>query len=187
MQDSQIIELYFRRSERAIEETASKYGSYLSSIAYNILYNKEDAEECVSDTYLAAWNRIPPTKPTHFSVFLGTITRTMSIDRWRKTKAAKRGKGQIPTALHELGYAVPSEQNMEEDLIRSELTASINRFLRDLPDIERRIFICRYWYFDSIPDISRQYSLSQSKVKSTLMRTRRKLKSYLIEKGAVEA
>ena len=187
MEDKQIIDLYFRRSEQAIQETASKYGSYLSTIAYNILNNREDTEECVSDTYLTAWNRIPPTCPSHFSVFLATITRTLSIDRWRRAKAAKRGKGQLPLALHELGHTIPTKQDVEEDYIRTELTALMNQFLRELPDMDRRVFLCRYWYLDSIQEISQQFGLSQSKVKSMLMRTRRKLKAYLVEKGAVEA
>ena len=186
MEDKQIIALYFRRSEQAIRETAAKYGSYLSNIAYNILYNRQDAEECVSDTYLAAWDRIPPTKPNYLSVFLGNITRNLSIDRWRKSQAVKRGKGQLPLALHELENTLFSEQDLEEELMQQELTETIEAFLRTLPTQDRRIFICRYWYLDPIPDIARQFDLVQTKVKSSLTRSRRKLKAYLIEKGAVE-
>lgn len=186
MEDSKIISLYFRRLPEAIEETDAKYGSYCQSISYNILGIREDAEECVNDTYLTVWNRIPPTRPTHLSIFLGRITRNLSIDRWRRSQAAKRGKGQLPLAISELDYCLASGESLEDIYYAGELRDTINAFLRTLQDTERRVFICRYWYLDPVSQISREFGFSQSKVKSMLMRTRNKLKEYLLEKGDYE-
>ena len=186
MNDSQIIDLYFRRSEQAIAETDARYGNYCYSIANNILYNSQDSEECVSDTYLQAWNRIPPTRPRILSVYLGRITRSLAIDAWRGKHAVKRGKGQLDVAIHELDRTLSSGEDLEEQLIRSELTAELDRFLRGLGDTERRVFVCRYWYMDPVADIARQFGFTEGKVASMLMRTRKKLKAYLLEKGGYE-
>lgn len=186
MEDRQIISLYFRRLPEAIEETDLKYGAYCHSISYNILGSDQDAEECVNDTYLTVWNQIPPTKPNHFSVYLGKIVRNLSIDRWRRGHALKRGKGELPLAISELDYCLSSGESLEDIYYAGELRNTINEFLRTLKDTERRVFICRYWYMDSISHISRQFGLSPSKVKSMLMRTRGKLKVYLLEEGGYE-
>lgn len=186
MTDAQIIELYFRRSEQAIRETAAQYGKMFFSISYNILHNHEDAEECVSDTYLTAWNRIPPTKPVRLGVFLGKITRSLSIDKWRKSTASKRGGGQLDLAIEELDWSLASGEDLEENYIRKDLTRTLNSFLRGLPDTERRVFICRYWYMDSTADIAADFGFTQGKVRTMLMRTRNKLKVYLEEKGGYE-
>ncbi len=183
MNDSQIIELFFRRSERAISETDARYGHYCYSIANNILYNTQDSEECVSDTYLTAWNHIPPTRPRQLSAYLGRITRSLAIDTWRSRHAVKRGKGQMDVAIHELDRTLSSGEDLEEGLMRSELTAEINRFLRGLGDTERRVFICRYWYMDPVAQIAREFGFTESKTAAMLMRTRKKLKAYLLEKG----
>lgn len=180
MTDSQILDLFFARSERAIEETDTQYGNYCYRISYNILNNSEDSEECVNDTYLSAWNLIPPTRPNCFSVFLGRITRSISIDRWRKGKAQKRGGGQLPMAIHEMEYSFGSGQDMELEYINSHL---ISTFLWKLAEEERNVFICRYWYLDSISDIAHDFGFTQSKVKTMLMRTRRKFRDYLLEEG----
>ena len=183
MDDERIVELYWKRNENAISETATKYGSYLNSISYNILVNIEDAQECVNDTYHDAWNSMPPHRPSILSTFLGKITRRISIDRWRKYQAAKRGGGEITLALEELEDCIAGTSHVEKEFERQELINLINRFLRSLPDTERRVFMCRYWYMDSIPSISKQFGFSQSKVTSMLHRTRGKLRAQLVKEG----
>lgn len=186
MTDEQIVTLFFSRSERAIKETDKKYGAMFQRMAYNILYSHEDAEECVNDTYLTAWSTIPPARPQRLGVFLGKITRNLSIDRWRTRNAAKRGGGELTLAIEELDWTLASEDNLEETCIRRELTELLNRFLSSLPDTERDVFLCRYWYLDSIKEIAGDFGFTQGKVKSMLMRTRNKLKAYLIENGGCE-
>lgn len=183
MDDNGILDLYFRRSEAAISETALKYGSFCQSIAMNILSNHEDAQECVSDTYLAAWNSIPPRRPSLFSAFLGKITRHLSIDRWRSRSACKRGGGEMELALEELDYCIPGGESPEQILARKELSLAINRFLEALPETERSIFLCRYWYLDPISRIAENFGFSQSKVSSLLHRLRGRLRAHLEKEG----
>ncbi len=182
MEDNAIIDLYFQRSEQAIVETDTKYGGYCYSIAYNILSNREDSEESVSDTYMAAWNSIPPRRPNYFNAFLGKLTRHISIDRWRKINAKKRGAGEIWLALEELENCVDVD-NTENTFEQEELTRVLNQFLSSLPETERNVFLCRYWYMDSIQAISKQSGFTQSKVASMLHRTRGKLRKRLCEEG----
>lgn len=186
MTDTEIIELYFCRSEQAIEETAIHYGHLFYRIAYNILTNREDAEECVSDTYLTAWNTIPPTRPNRLGVFLSKVTRRLSIDKWRKNTAVKRGGGQLTLALEELEGSLSAQSDVEEHYLQQELTELLNRFLLGLPEQERNVFICRYWYLDSIREISQDFGFTQGKVKSMLMRTRNKLRTYLEKEGGYD-
>lgn len=183
MEDTQIINLYFARSEQAIKETDTKYGGYCYSIAYNILTNQEDAEESVSDTYLSAWNAMPPRRPPALAVFLGKITRHISIDRWRKYRAFKRGEGQIEIALDELRECVSGAESAEDSAIRKEILSSINRFLGGLSDVERSVFLCRYWYLDSIEQIADKSGFSASKIKSMLFRIRKRLNAHLEKEG----
>ena len=183
MEDERIVALYWSRSEAAITETASKYGSYLNSISYNILSDREDAQECVNDTYHDAWNAMPPHRPSVLATFLGKITRRISIDRWRKRNADKRGGGELPLALEELEECVSGSGSVEEALRRRELAELLNGFLNTLSTTERRVFLCRYWYLDSIPSIARQFGFSQSKVVSMLHRTRGKLRVMLEKEG----
>ena len=183
MDDQAILDLYFDRSESAISETAAKYGSFCYSIAYNILSSKEDAEESVSDTYLAAWNAIPPRRPSLFAAFLGKITRHLSIDRWRARAASKRGGGEMDLALEELDYCVSGGETPEEAYTRKELSLSINRFLAALPEQDRSIFLCRYWYLDPIDRIAENFGFSHSKVTSLLHRLRGKLRAHLEKEG----
>ena len=185
MEDNQIINLYFDRSEQAIKETATKYGGYCYSIAYNILTNQEDAEESVSDTYLSAWNSMPPRRPPILAAFLGKITRNISIDRWRKYRAFKRGEGQIEVALEELRECVSGTESAEDAAIRKEVLASLNRFLETLKDTERSVFLCRYWYLDSTEEIAEKSGFSVSKVKSMLFRIRKRLHTQLVKEGLV--
>ena len=179
MDDQAIVELYWSRSERALSETAAKYGAYCYSIAYNILTNREDAEESVSDTYLAAWSAIPPKRPVILSTFLGKLTRRISIDRWRKRTADKRGGGETDLVLEELEQCIAGDQNVESAYIHRELSAVINRYLDTLTQTERNVFLCRYWYLDSVADIAASFGFSQSKVASMLLRMRRKLRMHL--------
>lgn len=183
MEDQKIIDLYWKRSEQAIAETDRKYGPYCFSIAYNILSNREDSEESVSDTYMTAWRAMPPRKPAILSAFLGKITRNLSIDRWRRKTADKRGGGDFPLALEELGDCVSGEETPELAAQRKELTVRINRFLDTLPETERSVFLSRYWYVDPIGDIAKTFGFTEAKVNSMLHRTRQKLRRVLEKEG----
>ena len=183
MDDSRIVELYWNRSEQAIGETDQKYGKYCYRIAYNILASKEDSEETVSDTYMTAWKTIPPHRPSVLGTFLGKITRNLSIDRWRTRSAYKRGGGQMVLALEELEECVASSENVEQTYAKKELLAAYQRFIEKLPVTERRVFLLRYWYLDSIGDVAQKHGFSESKVKSMLHRTRQKLRRCLAEEG----
>ena len=183
MEDNQIIDLYFQRSEQAIEQTDAKYGSYCFRIAYQILTNREDAEESVNDTYLAAWDAMPPHRPPLLSAFLGRITRNLSIDRWRSQNAEKRGKGEFPLCLDELAGCVSGEPGIEQKEIAKETVALLNRFLLERPETERMVFLCRYWYMDSVQEISEAFGFSQTKVTTMLYRTRNKLRKALEKEG----
>ena len=182
MEDNAIIDLYWKRSEQAIAETDRKYGGYCYSIAYNILSNREDSEESVSDTYMAAWNTIPPKRPSFLNSFLGKITRHIAIDRWRKCSAKKRGGGEIILALEELTDCA-DENTTEKAISQKELTRVLNHFLSSLSETERNVFLCRYWYLDSIQAISEYSGFSQSKVTSMLYRIRGRLHKQLCEEG----
>lgn len=183
MDDARIVALYWDRSDEAIPETASKYGRYLTSISYNILASREDAEECVNDTYHDAWNSMPPHRPSILSTFLGKITRRISIDRWRKLTADKRGGGALALAMDELEECVSSSGSVEDEIERKELARLFNDFLNLLPTTERRVFLCRYWYMDSIQSIAKQFGFSRSKVASMLHRIRAKLRTVLEKEG----
>ncbi len=183
MEDSQIVALYWQRDEAAISETERKYGRFCFSIANNILHNREDAEECVSDTYLGAWNAMPPHCPAILSTFLGKITRRLSLKKWRNSSADKRGGGTAALSIDELEECIPSGRSIDESLETAELTEIINRFLQTLPTEERRVFLRRYWYFDPISDISARFGFGESKVKMMLKRTRDKLLVRLQKEG----
>ena len=181
MEDNRIVELYFERSEAAISETQKKYGKYCNYIAYNILNSQLDAEECVNDTYLRAWESIPPERPSVLKSFLGKITRNLALDRYDKAHALKRG-GNAELALDEIGECIPSEDGREmSDEIA--LRDAINGFLATLPKQTRIIFMRRYWYLSPVKHIAGDLGLSMSSVKVTLMRTRKKFKEYLEKEG----
>ena len=183
MEDSEIITLYWNRDERAIAETSTKYGSFCQRIAQNILTVREDAEECVSDTYLRAWSAMPPHRPAMLAVFLGRITRNLALNRLRSAAAQKRGGGGAEAVFEELQHIVSDRDTPEIALDRRELVAAINDFLAALPETKRRIFVCRYWYFDSVPDIAKRFSLSENHVYVTLHRLRTQLRRRLSERG----
>lgn len=183
MNDKDIIQLYFDRDQKALSATAKKYGKYCTSIAKNILGNNEDAEECVNDTYLNVWNSIPPTRPTIFSAFLGKITRNLAFNMYKRSHVMKRGKGEVALVLEELAECVSGLEDVEQEINRQELITEINSFLSTLTLKKRNIFICRYWYSDSISSIAKRYEMSESNVSTTLNRLRNKLKEYLLERG----
>lgn len=178
MEDDRIVRLFWDRAETAIDETDRKYRRYLLRIARNILGNDRDAEECVNDTYLRAWNAIPPHEPRQLSTFLGKITRRLALDRYDALTAQKRGGGTVPVLLEEWRDCLPATGG---DAVADELTLrdALNRFLRTLPTGRRRMFLRRYWYADSIRDIARDAGCGESKVKMALLRTRRELKEFL--------
>ena len=183
MDDHQIIDLYWQRNECAINETRKKYGAYCRSIAYNILSSTEDAQECENDTYYAAWNAIPPHRPNKLSAFLGKLTRRISLDLYRSNSAQKRGGDALILSLEELKDCIPNGQSFNDALEERELAQLISRFLRSLPSRDRQIFIRRYWYCDSIKQLAVDFAGSDSKIKMILLRTRAKLKEYLIKEG----
>ena len=150
MDDELIVKLYWDRSEHAISETSQKYGAYCHSIAYGILQSREDAEESVNDTYMDAWNAMPPHRPSILATFLGKITRRISIDRWRSLNRIKRGGGEVTLVLEELEQCIAGGQSPEREIEKKELVQAINRFLDKLPILERRVFLARYWYMESI-------------------------------------
>ena len=163
MEDSRIIELYESRDQQAISQSDMKYGGYCYSVGYNILGVREDTEECVNETWLRAWNSIPPQKPRMLSAFFGRITRNIAFDRYRASKAAKRGKGEIAAVLEEL----------------------INEFLGELQERDRNIFLQRYWFATPIKEISKKYAMNLNTVKASLFRSRNKLKALLEKEGVL--
>ena len=183
MQDEQIVRLYLDRDESAIDETSHKYGRYLMKIAYNILADTEDSEESVNDTYLAAWNSIPPHRPSILSTYLGKLTRRISIDVFRKRNRDKRKSSEYALSLAELGDCVTDGVTPDSSYEIKLLAEAINNFLRTLSDDARNTFIGRYYYLDSLSDVARYCKMSESKAKSMLFRTRLALKSYLREEG----
>lgn len=183
MDDRQIITLYNERSEAALSETSAKYGKYCRTIAYNILYNEEDSEECVNDTWLRAWETIPPQYPNRLSAFLGKITRNLALNRYKQNTAKKRGGGQIMLALEELAECVPGKEGTEEATEEALLIEVLNRFLADLPTEKRKLFLRRYWYLCSVKKIAEDFNLGESNVKMTLLRLREQLKSVLEKEG----
>lgn len=183
MEDDKIIALYFERNESAITETKQKYGRYCHSIAYGVLKDHEDAEECENDAYLDAWNTIPPTRPHVFSVFLGTVTRRIALDRRRQKEAEKRRSNLFTVSLQELEECIPSGKSIDDAITAEILANEISRFLRTLPEVESDVFVRRYWHFDSIANIAKHFGFGQSKVKMTLKRTRDKLLRYLEKEG----
>ena len=183
MKDTEIIELYWNRDEAAITASADTYGNYCYSIAYNILSNNEDAEECVNDTWLNAWKSIPPQRPNRLSTYLGKITRNLSLNRYKLLTAQKRGKGQVELALSELEGCIPVQGDMDQITDEMVLVNAIETFLCAQPRTERNIFIGRYWYLYPIRDLAGAYRMSESKVVSMLHRMRTKLKLHLEKEG----
>ena len=185
MDDRQIIELYNERSEAAISETADKYGKYCHYIAYNILYNEQDSEECVNDTWFRAWNTIPPQQPNKLSAYLGKITRNLALDRYKFYNREKRGKGQISLILDELSECISAGNSTEQEIDEWLLVETLNTFLRSLPSEKRQILVRRYWYLSPVKEIAVDFNMSENSVKTILHRSRIKLKHFLEKEGIV--
>ena len=183
MDDSKIVQLYWDRNEQALTATSDKYGNYCITIAKNILGNKEDAEECGNDTYMRAWNSLPPHRPNILSTYLGKITRNLSFNLYKRNTADKRGGGEVPVVLDEIVDLVSDTDDVEKEIDRRELVKAIDDFLGKLPADKRSIFICRYWYFDSISNIASRFGMTNNYVSVLLNRLRLKLHNYLLERG----
>ena len=178
MTDSDIIRLFFDRDEQAIAETAEKYGRYCMTIARDILDSEQDAEECVSDVYLKAWNSIPPDEPTSLKAYIAVLTRRLSINRYHESRAAKRNR-ELEVAFEELGDCVP----VPEDTSAEELCALLDSFLEQTPTLDRQLFLGRYWFAHSVKVLAKQYDLTENAVSQRLKRTRAALRDYLTERG----
>ncbi len=183
MEDKDIINLFLKRSEDAIQETAKKYGKYCHYIAYNILFNEQDSEECVNDTYFNAWENIPPHNPDKLSSYLGKITRNLALNKWDYYNADKRGKGQVPIVLEELQECIPSSNTVEQIIDEIHFENLFNNFLVALPRQKRIIFMRRYWYLSSIKEICADFHMSESKVKMILLRLRKDFRMFLEKEG----
>ncbi|MGN1048783.1 MAG: RNA polymerase sigma factor [Eubacteriales bacterium] len=183
MEDLSIVELYWKRDETAISETERKYGKYLSKIAYNILADPEDSRECVSDTYLKAWNTMPENRPTALSAYLGKITRQISIDAFRRKHSEKRKASEYSVSLSELEGCVSGSDSPEGEAEARLLGESISSYLRSVSDESRKIFVCRYYFADSVKDIASYFGISEAKTKNVLYRTRLGLRKHLEEEG----
>lgn len=183
MTDQAIVALYWARSQEALAATAEKYGSYCRAIACNILASREDADECVNDTYWNAWRSMPPQRPSRLRIYLGRITRNLSLDRFKRCSARKRGGSQADLALDELEECISSPDGVEQAADAQALTELLEQFLSEQPRQKRGIFIRRYWYLDPIRDIARAYTMSESKAASILFRMRAELRVRLEQEG----
>ena len=183
MDDQDIVRLFLERDERALQQTALKYGAYCTEVAYRILENRQDAEECVNDAYLRTWNAIPPQSPRSLRSFLAKITRNVALNRYRDDRTLRRGQGEVCLALDELGECVSGEDNVPEAYLREEMGAYINRFLRQLPRRDCDIFLSRYYFLYSACEIADRQGVAEAYVRTNLSRTRRKLRQYLERNG----
>lgn len=185
MEDEKIVDLYWERSEQAILETDLKYGHFCKNVAKNILWNEEDAKECVNDAYLGAWNAMPVQRPGKLMPFLGRIIRNIALDRYDYNTAQKRNK-QFEVLLSELEDCfTKSSDEIESKYEEGEIAGAISNYLRSIETVKRNVFIKRYWYSKSIKEIARSYGMSEGKVKSMLLRIRKGLKNHLEKEGII--
>lgn len=178
MEDQAIVDLYWRRDPEAIRESGRKYGAYCKTIARNILHDGRDAEECVNDTWLSAWNAMPEDRPGRLAPFLGKIARNLAFDRWRASHAEKRGGGELPLILEELAECA-SPQDTVQALEAAELGRAVDRFLHTLPERECSVFLRRYWAAEPAAEIAGRYGMREATVRTSLFRSREKLRRYL--------
>lgn len=181
MNDEQIIFMYFERNEDAITQTKAKYGAYCMKIAMNILNDRLDSEECLNDTWLGAWRSIPPQHPRNLAAYLGKITRNLSINRYKARHTEKRAINEFAISLDELSECIPGGDAAANDALAEDIGKSISEFLRSQKTLDRRVFVCRYFYCDSIADIAEHFEISESRAKSLLFRMRSKLKMHLAQ------
>ena len=186
MDDTRIIDLYWRKDSHAITETNEKYGAYCFAIADNILHSHEDAEDCVNDTWLNAWNAMPPQRPQRLRLFLARITRNLSFNRFHARNTEKRGGGEIVMVLDELAECLASESDVERDYEYQELGRSLHRFVQALPERDGNVFIRRYFYTETMNVIADRYGLTEKNVSVILTRTRKKLKLHLMKEGYID-
>lgn len=185
MEDDKIIALYWQRNEDALRETAAKYGSYCMKLSMNILNDPQESEENVSDAYLHTWNAIPPQRPQKLLAFLAKITRSLAINRYRAARAQKRGGDTVALSLEELDFCTPDRTKTEDTVDAAALSDCISRFLHRQGEDARRIFMRRYFHCETIEEIARRFGVSEAKVKSSLFRTREKLRKHLESEGFV--
>ena len=182
MTDEEIVEMYLSRNPTALNVTAEKYGGFLYAISMNVIHSRADAEECVTDAYLACWNTIPPEKPRSLKAYAGALCRNISFDRYKRAHAQKRGGGKVETLLSEVEEFLPAE-GFGSDYGEDKAAEVINEFLSRLEKEERIVFVRRYWFSDTVKDIAERMGFSESKVKSLLFRLRKKLKEKLVKDG----
>lgn len=183
MEDREIVELYWKRDDKAIFESDAKYGHNCRTIARNILHNREDVDECVNDTWLGAWNAMPPHRPDRLRFFLARIIRNLSFNRLKSKTRVKRGNGELPVVLDELYECIPNSSTVEDEMEGRELERYINLFLYSLPERSCNVFLRRYWYVETITEISERYNMTPANVKVILSRTRGKMKDFLGREG----
>ena len=183
MTDEKIIELFWNRDEQAIRESAVAYGAYCRTIASGILTDPMDAEEAVADTWLAAWDSIPPNRPQYLKLFLGSITRNRALSKWRKNCAESRGGGETALALEELGECIGTSGSPEDAVNTKQLGQTITEFLKREPSMRRNVFLRRYYYMEPLREIADRYGLKETNVRMMLSRTRQKLRNYLKQEG----
>ena len=183
MEDEKIVDLYWARSEKAVSETAAKYGKYCRTIAFNILASEEDTEECLNDTYMKAWNSMPRNRPSRLAPYLGKLTRWLSLSRLREQDSLERGGGERRLGLDELAEVWDSGTDLQRELELKELNLALRRLLDGLEKDERDVFLSRYWYMASVQEIAEKFGFSQSKICTMLHRTRKKLLRQLKEEN----
>ena len=183
LEDANIIELYWKRDEGAISETDKKYGKYLYVIIYNVLRDSMDCEECLDDTYLCAWNKIPPERPNALQLFLSKIARDAAVDKYRKNTAAKRVPSELISSLDELDECIAGEISVEDEMIVREASKLLNAYVRSLSRREEFVFVCRYYYADSISSIAEMLNISENTVFRDLARIRKGLREKFVKEG----
>lgn len=181
--DEEIVELYWNRDEKAITATDDKYRQFLFTIAYNIVHDNLDCEECLNDTYLGTWNRIPPTRPNVFQAFLSRIMRNIAVNRYKHNTAAKRVPSELTVSLEELEHCMRSDLTVEEEVAIKRLSDALNDYLCALPERDRLVFMCRYYYADKVIEIADMLGISRNTVTKYLDNIREGLKEHLIEEG----
>lgn len=183
MEDCEIVAMYWARNPDAIAATQDKYGMFCYQLAYRVLSHGEDAQECVNDTYLAAWNAIPPHRPQVLSMFLAKLLRRIAINRLRHSLSQKQGGSAVPVPLEELSQCLSGCESPENQVVARELSQAIRRFVEGLPSREQTLFVRRYFFAEPLAEIAADYAMTENHVAVMLHRTRQKLKTHLIQEG----